>query len=101
MGPLTLQLGMRECPLSDLLSIMPVQNQDYGIFVQSPFPVLPMSQTTFFFIRHPVNIQTLCFQKAALGFVLLSPHSAALGINPPFTANLSLSAICLTVHRAK
>ena len=101
MGPLTLQLGMCECPLSDLLSIMPVQNQDYGIFVQSPFPVLPMSQTTFFFIRHPVNIQTLCFQKAALGFVLLSPHSAALVINPPFTANLSLSAICLTVHRAK
>ena len=66
MGPLTLQLGMRECPLSDLLSIMPVQNQGYGIFVQSPFPVLLMSQTTFFFIRHPVNIQTLCFQKAAL-----------------------------------
>lgn len=101
MGPLTLQLGVHECPRSDLLSIMPVQNQDYCIFVQSPFPVLPMSQTTFFFIHHPVNIQTLHFQKAALRIVVLSPHLAALGINPPFIANFSLSVACLTVLNGK
>lgn len=101
MGPLTLQLGMHECPLSDLLNIMPVQNQDYCIFVQSPFPMLPVFQTTFFFIRHPINIQTLYIQKADLRFVLLSPQLAALGINLPFTANLSLSVAWLAVLRAK
>lgn len=85
MGPLTLQLGVHECPRSTcakhycaeprLLHLCPIT-----------FPVLPMSQTTFFFVSYPVNIQTLHFQRRL--WVVVISSLGCLGNKPSLYCKL-------------
>ena len=116
----TLQLGMLECPLSDLLTseglklqpqnmsmspfsehayceeacslVAPGQDEDYLTFFLLPITFPHTSHTSDHLLLYLISIQPLTFREVDLRLFLLSPCLAAWSINPFSAANLDILA---------